>query len=397
MQSRNDHIEDLVRQAAELNPVKAKGADWDSVFNKLVNKQETSVKAEAKSKKYLFLLLFLLSSLLCNEFYYILYNNHTEGNADRYRIEPTYKNDLNKVKNEVTIGSNKKRNFNTGTIQDFISAPVNKIAPVNSLLEPGEIIISVNATDDKTGNPGASEVSDSNTNENIIPALQEDLIVKNKDEISTDNNPEDQKIPVKTEPAKQKRFYAAFLLGPDISTVKFSEIKAAGHGIGITAGIKLTNRFSFETGAFFDQKKYVAEGEYFKAEKLSLPDHGKLLNVSGYCNMIEIPLNIRYNVATKNNYNLFVLTGVSSYLVQKEDYDYQYTRYNNLYSSNKSYNKSSTELFNVINLAAGYEKKVGKTTALRVEPYVKLPVKGMGVGDMRLSSAGVLVGIRYPF
>jgi hypothetical protein len=73
MQSRNDHIEDLVRQAAELNPISAKGADWDSVYNRLVNKNEESSKVEAKSKRYLFLLLFLLSSLLCNEFYYIVY------------------------------------------------------------------------------------------------------------------------------------------------------------------------------------------------------------------------------------------------------------------------------------------------------------------------------------
>jgi hypothetical protein len=202
---------------------------------------------------------------------------------------------------------------------------------------------------------------------------------------------------VKTEPAKQKRFYAAFLLGPDISTVNFGEIKAAGHSIGISAGIKLSNRFSIETGAFLNQKKYVAEGEYFKAEKLYLPDHSKLLNVSGYCNMIEIPLNIRYNFATNNNYNLFALAGASSYLVQKENYDYQYSRYNNLYSSNKSYSQSSNELFNIINLGAGFEKRVGKTTALRIEPYVKLPVKGMGIGDMRLTSAGILVGVRYPF
>ena len=399
MQFRNDHIEDLVRQAAELNPIKAKGADWDSVFNKLVNKEEASVKAEEKSKKYLFLLLFLLSSLLCNEFYYILYNNQSKANLKNININPSLK-EKNNI-GFIALSNNNNKNplvKKFGTLKHYYTTPVYAQDATTTLLELVEKNIDADATHEKTENLSVSDVSGSNGNENITSTLHEDPVIKITDENSTENEKtKDQIIPVKTKSAKEKRFYAAFLLGPDISTVKFSEIKAAGHSIGITVGFKLTKRISVETGAFLDQKKYVAEGEYFKAEKLYLPDHSKLLNVSGYCNMIEIPLNIRYNIATNNNYNLFALAGLSSYLVQREEYDYQYSRYNNIYSSNKSYSKSSNELFNVINLGAGFEKRVGKLTALRIEPYVKLPVKGMGVGDMRLSSAGILVGVRYPF
>jgi hypothetical protein len=395
MQSRNDHIEDLVRQAAELNPISAKGADWDSVYNRLVNNNEESSKVEAKSKRYLFLLLFLLSSLLCNEFYYIVYNDHVKNNLKSISNESSLR-EKNNAGLQETINDIHTAFRNVRTLKEY-NSPVYLKDLFTTKSEQGEKSVISNATSTNTENI-FSEASDNIAKESITSASPENLLINNEEEKINENlKPEDQKIPVKTEPAQQKRFYAAFLLGPDISTVNFGEIKAAGHSIGISAGIKLSNRFSIETGAFLNQKKYVAEGEYFKAEKLYLPDHSKLLNVSGYCNMIEIPLNIRYNFATNNNYNLFALAGASSYLVQKENYDYQYSRYNNLYSSNKSYSQASNELFNIINLGAGFEKRVGKTTALRIEPYVKLPVKGMGIGDMRLTSAGILVGVRYPF
>jgi hypothetical protein len=82
--------------------------------------------------------------------------------------------------------------------------------------------------------------------------------------------------------------------------------------------------------------------------------------------------------------------------MQKEDYDYTYKRYNNYYSGNKVYKKASKNWLSAGNISAGYERRLIRGTSIRVEPYVRLPLKGVGIGSLPLTSTGVLVGITHP-
>ena len=43
--------------------------------------------------------------------------------------------------------------------------------------------------------------------------------------------------------------------------------------------------------------------------------------------------------------------------------------------------------------SAGYSRKIGKSTDLRLEPYVKLPLSGLGYGELRFWSTGMHVGV----
>jgi hypothetical protein len=48
--------------------------------------------------------------------------------------------------------------------------------------------------------------------------------------------------------------------------------------------------------------------------------------------------------------------------------------------------------FSIINLSAGFEQRLGKVGNLRVEPYVRIPLGGIGTGSLPILSAGVNVG-----
>jgi hypothetical protein len=43
----------------------------------------------------------------------------------------------------------------------------------------------------------------------------------------------------------------------------------------------------------------------------------------------------------------------------------------------------------------GVEQKLSKSLSLQVEPYVKIPVKGVGLGEVDLSSYGVNLSLRF--
>lgn len=46
--------------------------------------------------------------------------------------------------------------------------------------------------------------------------------------------------------------------------------------------------------------------------------------------------------------------------------------------------------FSVFNLSAGYQKNISKSVSLTVEPYIRVPLSGVGYGKVKLNSSGVL-------
>jgi hypothetical protein len=54
-------------------------------------------------------------------------------------------------------------------------------------------------------------------------------------------------------------------------------------------------------------------------------------------------------------------------------------------------------LLRILNLTAGVEYGLGTRWNLLAEPYVKVPLAGVGMGKVKLLSAGVLFGLKYGF
>ena len=50
-----------------------------------------------------------------------------------------------------------------------------------------------------------------------------------------------------------------------------------------------------------------------------------------------------------------------------------------------------------MSLGVGYEHNIGNGTKLRVEPYLKIPLKGLGIGNMPITSSGLYIGISHSF
>ena len=200
---------------------------------------------------------------------------------------------------------------------------------------------------------------------------------------------------VKAKPQRTRHFYAGLLAAPDLSTVKMQSVKGVGSTFGILLGYSLNQRWSIESGVYVDRKKYYTDGEYFNTKEVNLPRSVDLLNVNGICYMWEIPLNIRYNFNPGSKTAWFATAGFSTYLMSHEKYAYGWKWYggSNVWDSTWNFHQSSQYPFSIINLSAGFEQRLGKVGNLRVEPYVRLPLTGLGTGKLPIMSAGVNIGI----
>jgi hypothetical protein len=152
-------------------------------------------------------------------------------------------------------------------------------------------------------------------------------------------NTETSATKVKKATVRKNRVYAGIVAGPDISTTKLSKAKGVGYSAGLLIGYKVSNKFSLETGLMWDRKRYQATGKDFNTKKLNWPPHTNLLEISGYCDMFEIPLAVRYDLTSGQANKWFIKAGSSSYLMKKEDYQYKTERYGVYYNGNRTYEK----------------------------------------------------------
>jgi hypothetical protein len=206
-----------------------------------------------------------------------------------------------------------------------------------------------------------------------------------------------QKAPVQATNNKKsdKAFSIGVTGGVDMSTVKFDYRENAGYNIGLLAGYHFNKNWSVYTGAIYTKKNYKMDGANYTAPVGTPLSYYKLDLVDGYCQMWELPLMGRYTFNSRISTRLFVGAGISSYLMNKEYYTYDYKRMNVPTTAEWTNPNKSQFWFSVLDLSAGIEKPLGHHLVGQLEPYAKLPLKGLGAGKIMLSSFGLNVTLQY--
>ncbi len=196
------------------------------------------------------------------------------------------------------------------------------------------------------------------------------------------------------ETGKQSRWYVMVAAGAEGSSPRvFSVDKISARG-GVTFGFQLDKNFSLQTGLFAGSKKYIAGPKDYKAKAGSYWSTVELLEVEANCLVLEIPLDVRYDLHPEKKTNFFTTAGLSSYIMSKEDYEYLYNRYGYLHYVEAGY-KGNKHILAVLRFSAGIDTKISKTLSLNAAPALSIPLAGVGEGQVRLYSTEIMVGLRY--
>ena len=108
--------------------------------------------------------------------------------------------------------------------------------------------------------------------------------------------------------------------------------------------------------------------------------------------MFEIPLTIKYNFPSKKANSLFFTNvGITNYIITKEHNNYLAIVNGGIPQHlEATYNK--TNIIGAINLGLGYENKLYKKIKIRFEPYLQIPINGIGIGELPVSTVGLHIG-----
>lgn len=416
MQYVNDDMDELLRRAAREYPLDTSSADWNKVAVAL-QKEEVPESRSGKGR-FLWLLMLLPLALVCNYFFTgdnSLDRDKTGNAANSTTVEAGSKPLPNSK--EIHVDKRSASEYIKPESKESIAIQKNESDAIHI---HSDIVFEnySRSTDfskpgsDRNASPGMENSSEHNlkSDENANPGIhsyEEDqrlsrvtYIPPGEEKLINLNSPAavNRSVTAITErnlPAFRKKFYAGVAGGVDATSVKWQKIESLGFEYGVLAGYQFSRKFSVETGLFMNRKFYYTDGEHFNTSKIYLPPNTTITEVSGYCNMFEVPVKIKYEISSRNSSSWFATAGISSYFMKKEDYDYvyYYGSSGTLVTHNATYTNSSRNLFSVARISAGYTHKLGRFGDVRIEPYMKLPLKKVGYGEMSLISSGIHVGI----
>ena len=178
--------------------------------------------------------------------------------------------------------------------------------------------------------------------------------------------------------------------GPDVSAARINNAGKITLNVGGELSYSLSDKFTLRTG-FYAVKKIYSVGENDYHVQPGAGNYNYLQSVDANCKVYEVPITLSYNFGKAKNHHWFAALGLSSYFMKKESYVYFYKNLSG-YEWNRSWSteNQNKHYFSVVDISAGYEYALNKRFSLRAEPYVKLPLSGVGAGKIKLNSAGIL-------
>jgi len=198
--------------------------------------------------------------------------------------------------------------------------------------------------------------------------------------------------------AKQRNSWNGLAVGiiasTDLNGVGSFQHSSIGGDFGFTVTAQITDRWSISTGAIYAKKPYtIAYDQYRPGSNYQpsvQPD-----KVHADCRVLDIPVNINYTFLRRKEDSFSIGTGISSYLMLREDYYFRYANSYNQGSNELSIVNRNRHWFGVVNLQASYERQINTGLSIGFGPYLKLPVDDIGYGRVKLRSVGLAVTVNW--
>jgi hypothetical protein len=404
------NMDELFRRAADNYPLKTSESSWENIAPQLMSIpviQDTTHKKN-KTKKQKGLSLLMLLFLLLGGGFFIVYNGNKSEVTEKSRVNYSVKenNKVSEVFKKQTgsetfpAGKNysrqkdpKKKNTNeAGKNNDrktvLKEREDKRIKNTRLIFRDEQNKNTLHETPDNFKKYAdylkSSRVDPVNISNTIHPEI---IAQTNKTDQQKGSEDKIQRPDKKDAhlPRKQQGVYFGIVLGPELNEVKSQGMRRAGFDAGIILGYSLNYRASVETGLLFAKKYYSSDGKYFKMDMPGM----KVMNLEGSSSVFEIPLTFKYTLAQKNNAGIFSTAGISSFIMTNEKNDYRVLMNGAEQEMTASYKKGSRYFAAALDISAGYENKIGKFTNIRIEPYLQIPLRGIGVGTLPVMSTGL--------
>lgn len=195
------------------------------------------------------------------------------------------------------------------------------------------------------------------------------------------------------------RFTLGLVLNTDLTTVNLKNFTGPGSGIGLRGSFQFTDRVSLVTGVNRVNKVYLVTDEGDVTLPPGVWDNNNFPDqIDAKCTVIEIPINLRFDLIKLPKGRIYGLAGLNSFLMNREFYEWQVGggQYGAV-TNDIEFRKENKHYFGVLNLSAGYQRRVGEHFSWGIESYYQSTLAGVGFYEISLKSLGNQILLNYHF
>lgn len=188
-----------------------------------------------------------------------------------------------------------------------------------------------------------------------------------------------------------------FGYSPDLSTVGLKDFSKPGTSVSLLVEYSVLPRLYLQSGVVWSRKDYYAPADAYELPKIPHVYLPEMTGIDGVCKVLEVPVNLRYDIALKQRSRWFAGAGFSSYHMNSEKYKYYYVNPKDPNAVKyPSWNgKTGWYLLSHANVSAGYEYRISRKLSLLAEPSIRMPLKRVGYGKVNLITTGLWLSVRY--
>ena len=193
-----------------------------------------------------------------------------------------------------------------------------------------------------------------------------------------------------------RKLALSVLAAPAYNGVNNLNNASLGSDFGLMVSFEVAKNWSLSTGGIYAKKLYdTGYRNYSPTKDIWTESYPRYVNAD--CRVLDIPLNISYTFLHLKNTNIGMGSGISSYIMLREDYRFSYRE-------NSSNNPETYQVVNenrhwlsVLNLQATFEQRLNSRLSVSLQPYMKIPFKNIGFAGVKLQSFGMAANLSWNF
>lgn len=193
-----------------------------------------------------------------------------------------------------------------------------------------------------------------------------------------------------------RKMTISVLAAPDYNGVDNLSNASLGSDFGLLVSVAIAKNWSFSTGGIYAKKLYeTGYSNYTPAQDIWNEYHPR--SVYADCRVLDIPLNISYTFLRARNSAFSAGSGISSYIMLKEDYRFNYAETHTDAIMNYQVMNGSRHWLSVVNLQATFEQRLSSRFSVSLQPYMKIPLSAVGFAGVKLHTLGLAANLNWNF
>ncbi len=188
---------------------------------------------------------------------------------------------------------------------------------------------------------------------------------------------------------------AAFYVGPEWSSTPSVSFGNMDWSFDLMITRMVGSKIGIYTGVGYISDTYQAGKYDYKPERgfwtrSIAPDR-----TNARCRILDFPIGIQYHLSGTKRSGIVISAGFTSQYMLREAYYYKYENEEPDLVKNWMGNGESFHWLSGTQISVMYRLNVGKGLAIGVNPYFNIPIKGIGHGNIKISTMGMRTGIIF--